>query len=244
MTLAGQALAPTARAAALGPLAGAAGALAVVTVVLVSWSGSGLSAWTVRLAVALAAAGGIFAMDDPAAATLAASPISRGHRRALRGLLAGIAAGAVAGAACLVLAAAGGAPGLDGPRLLLESTGMMAAALAAAVVVGADRGALWFAGSLLGALLVQIAFPRYALFAMDPTARPWDAQWWAWTAILVTSVAVIVAGSLDPVSRTRTLGLRLAQCPTGRVGGARRVRRGPGRSRRRRAGSDWTGRAW
>ena len=201
MTSAAGQVRPMARSMAWGPLAGAAAALGVIAVGLRPWEGHRLSLSAVRLAVALAAIAAAFGVDDSAAPTVAASPTPLSRRRATRLGLVLAGGAAVAAAAPLAIAALGGSGRLPLARVLLEATGMQLAAIVCALLFGGDRGACVFAGTLLGALVVQQRFPDYALFPLAPDAPGWAPAGIAWVAIVVTAAGAVAALSRDPASR-------------------------------------------
>lgn len=196
-------LPPTARSMSWAPLSAATAALAVITAALQPWNGHTLSLSMIRVAVGLAAAAGVFALDDRAAATVAASPTTLARRRAARLVLVLAALSTVVASACLSIAVLGGTGQLSPGRVVLESSGMVLAAVAYAVALGGDRGACVFLGTLLAALVVQQRFPEYALFPIEPGGPGWDRAGIAWLIITSASAAVIVLLSRDPVSRFR-----------------------------------------
>ncbi len=195
------ALQPTARSMAWGPLAGAAAGLAVIAVGMRPWDGHPLSLSAVRLAVALAAVAAAFGVDDTAAVTVAASPTPVSRRRTTRLALVLTGGAAVAATASIVIAALGGTGDLPLARVILESIGMQLAAIVCALLLGGERGACVFAGTLLTALLAQQRFPDYALFPLAPGAPGWTRAGAAWTAITVTAASVVIALSRDPARR-------------------------------------------
>lgn len=194
-------LRPTARSMAWGPLAGAGAALAVIAVGLRPWEGQPLSLSAVRLAVALAAVAAAFGADDSAAPTLAASPSPLSRRRATRLALVLAGGAAVAAGASLAIATLGSSGDLPLARVLLEALGMQLAAIVCALRFGGDRGACLFAGTLLGALLVQQRYPDYALFPLAPGGPGWQRAGLAWVAIVLTAAGAVIALSRDPSRR-------------------------------------------
>ncbi len=171
---------------AWGPLLAAASAITGVGVALRPWDGHPLSLSVVRLAVGLAAVAVAFALDDRAGVTIAASPTTLRQRQATRMVFVVAAVTVVAGGACLALAAIAGTSELPTSRILLESSGMVLAAAACAVMLGGDRGASVFAGASLAAIVVQQRFPDHALFALGPGDAAWDRAGIAWLAIALT----------------------------------------------------------
>ena len=190
-----------ARSMAWGPLAGAAAALGVIAVGLRPWEGHRLSLSAVRLAVALGAVAAAFGVDDSAGLTVAASPTPLSRRRVTRLGLVVAGGAAVAASASLAIAAIGGSGELPLARVLLEAIGMQLAAIMCALLFGGDRGACIFAGTLLGALVVQQRFPDYALFPLAPGAPGWTAAGIAWVAIVLSAAGAVIALSWDPASR-------------------------------------------
>ena len=186
---------------AWGPLLAAAGVITGVAVALRPWDGHPLSLSVVRLAAGVAAVAGAFALDDRAGATTAASPTTLRERQTTRLVLVVAAVTVVAGGACLALATIAGTSELPTSRLLLESSGMVLAAAACAVALGADRGASVFAGGLLAAVVVQQRFPDHALFPFGPGDAAWDRAGPAWWAIALTGALTLAVRSRDPVGR-------------------------------------------
>lgn len=201
VSAAARAVRPTARSMAWGPLVAAAAVITGVGVALRPWDGHPLSLSVVRLAVGLAAVGAAFALDDDAGVTVAASPTTLGQRRSTRMVLVLGAVSAVACATCLSVAAIAGTSGLPAGRILLESSGMVLAATACAVLLGGDRGASVFAGGILAAVVVQQRFPQYALFAFASGDAAWDRSGIAWLVIALTGALTLAVRSRDPVSR-------------------------------------------
>ena len=201
MTSAAGQVRPMARSMAWGPLAGAAAALGVIAVGLRPWEGHRLSLSAVRLAVALGAVAAAFGVDDSAALTVAASPTPLSRRRVTRLGLVVAGGAAVAASASLAIAAIGGSGELPLARVLLEAIGMQLAAIMCALLFGGDRGACVFAGTLLGALVVQQRFPDYALFPLARGAPGWTAAGIAWVAIVLSAAGAVIALSWDPASR-------------------------------------------
>lgn len=201
LTSTASALPSTARSMAWGPLAGAAAALAVITVGTRPWEGHRLSLSAVRLAVALSAVAAAFGVDDTAAVTVAASPTPLSRRRTTRLALVLAGGTAVAASASLAIAALGGSGQLPLTRVLLEAVGMQLAAIMCALLLDAERGACVFAGTLLGSLVVQQRFPNYALFPLTPDAPAWTPAGTAWVAIMLITAGAIIALSRDPASR-------------------------------------------
>jgi len=162
-----------------------------------------------RVTAFLLAAGAAFALDDPAAATLAGSPTRLALRRAHRLAPVGAAWGVLWGTAIAVADAT--APGTPLAVPTLEAVTMFTLALAASAVAGAHapegRGGV-VAGpalmlAMLGVLLAQYRYPRWAtLFALSPDTPEWNGARLRWAVLLAAGVAALTATSLDP-SRAR-----------------------------------------
>ena len=186
---------------AWGPLLAAACVITGLGLTLRPWDGHPLSLSLVRTAVGLAAAAAAFALDDRAGVTIAASPTTLAQRQVTRMVLVLAAVSVVVGGTCLAVAAVAGTSELPAGRILLESSGMLLAAMACAAVLGGDRGAPLFAGAVLAAIVVQPRFPDHALFAPAPGGAAWDWSGDAWLAIALTGALTLAAQSRDPVRR-------------------------------------------
>lgn len=207
------ALFPVTRGMAWAPLLGAtAASVGLLCVLLYPNGGStATSLASLRLAAVLLSAGAAFALDDPAASTLAASPTSLLARQALRlGVL--LATLAALWTALVVVASvlAGVAPSaLPVGAATLEAFAMLAFALA--VTAAASRtadGRGGVAGSsalllvMLAALIGQQQWPAYlTMFPFDPSDPAWASARARWVALLVGAVVVLAAASSDPGRR-------------------------------------------
>lgn len=198
MTAALRAARPTARSMACGPLAGAAVAVAVLVAAQRPWDGHGLSLGFTRLAIAVAALGAAFALDDTAAVTLAPSPTSLLARRAVRLALALAGAVTVIVAASVVLGAAGGAAAVPFDRVALEATGVLLLAMALSAARGGDEGAFTLAGALLAAVVIQQRWPAWSLFPPAPGAPGWSGAGAAWAALGASSAVALLVLWRDP----------------------------------------------
>lgn len=198
MTAALRAARPTARSMAWGPPATAAVAIAVLVAAQRPWDGRGLSFGFTRLAVAIAALGAAFALDDTATVTLAPSPTSLLARRAVRLALALGSAATVVLTAALALGAAGGAPGVPVERVVLEGTGVLLLAMALSAARGGDEGAFTLAGVLVAAVVIQQRWPEWSLFPMAPGAPGWSGAGAAWAALTASSAAALLVLWRDP----------------------------------------------
>lgn len=191
------------------PAATVAMALLVTTIWLKPWEGQSLSLPAARLALGLLAIGAGFALDDPAAATLAASPTSLPRRRATRCALA------VAGAATGMFLIAAGARLWSGDAvaaplsaLLLEGAALCAIALAASAVSIARQGAASGGPAAIRAILLVFMvdtvvlrrFPDWSLQA-SPGSPTWSQSRWLWAITLVLAAATLAWHSRDPATR-------------------------------------------
>lgn len=211
------ALFPVTRGMAWVPLLGAtAASVGLLCVLLYPNGGStATSLASLRLAALLLSAGAAFALDDPAASTLAPSPTSPLARQALRlGVL--LATLAALWTALVVVASvlAGVAPSaLPVGAVTLEASAMLAFALA--VTAAAHRttdGRGGVAGSsalllaMLAALIGQQRWPRHlTLFPFDASDPAWALAHVRWAGVLVVAVVVLAAASSDPARRPLAL---------------------------------------
>ena len=165
-----------------------------------------------RLSAFLLAAGGAFALDDPAADTLAASPTRLRARRVHRLVLLGTVWGALWAVALAAAEAVSATGALPVAVTTIEAAGMLALALAAAAVamphVAEGRGGV-VAGpaltvAMLGALLAQYHYPRWAtLFAFSSSQQEWQAARARWVVLLAAAVMALACASLDPARRPK-----------------------------------------
>lgn len=184
-------------------------AMFVTAVFLKPWDGHSLSLTAARTAIAMLAIGTGFALDDPAAATLAASPTSLPRRRAARCALA------VAGAAMglgLILAGArywsGEAASAPLTAVLLEGVALCAVALAASAVSIGWRGATSGGPAAIRAVLLLVLvdtvtsrrFPKWSLQA-SPGSPTWSQSRWLWAAVFTAAAVTLAWQSRDPAAR-------------------------------------------
>lgn len=202
--------APTLRAMSWLPLLGTAVSAGVAVSLIDPAAGEGRALVALRVAAFLLAAGAAFALDDPAASTLAASPTALRARRAHR-LLPACAAWGVLWTLALATTAAGAE---DAPvaAATLEAGGMLAVALAAAALAAPHtpdgRGGVAAVPVLtlgvLGCVLAQYLYPRWVTLFVMSTAEPeWGAARARWIVVLAVAVAALSATSLDPARRRR-----------------------------------------
>lgn len=192
------------------PAATVALAMFVAAVSLKPWDGQPLTLTVARLAMMLLAIGVGFALDDPAAVTLAASPTSLPRRRATRCALA--AAGAAAGLALIAIGARvwSGQSAGDVPltALLLEGAALCAVALAASAVSIGWRGATSGGPAAIRAVLLffvvdQVVGRRFPDWSLQsaPGSPAWSQSRWLWAAVLAAAAATLVWHSKDPAAR-------------------------------------------
>lgn len=199
---------PVTRAVSWGPLGGGS----VIALIVVGWlrmrdAGVASLVGGLRVGAVLLAAGAAFALDDPAATTLASSPTPLSARRSLR---LALALGACLGAWTAMLTIAGG-PAHLAAGLSVEAAGMLALALAAASVAGPRmaNGLGGLAGGptlvsfLLAAMIVQQYWPQWALLAF-PGTPAWEAAQARWLALAGTGGALVALAGLDPARRPVT----------------------------------------
>lgn len=191
------------------PAATVAMAMFVTTISVKPWDGQSLSLAAARTAIALLAIGAGFALDDPAAATLAASPTSLPRRRAVRCALA--VAGAAAGLGLIMAGArlwSGEAAGAPLTAVLLEGAALCAVALAASAVSIGWRGAASGGPAAIRAVLLLVlvdtvtsrSFPKWSLQAA-PGSPTWSQSRWLWAAVLAAAMATLAWQSKDPAAR-------------------------------------------
>lgn len=211
LSLRAPALRPTVQSMSWLPLLGAA-AIAGVAMWLIDPAGDEVAALTaLRLTAFLLAAGAAFALDDPAATTLASSPTALSVRRWHHLMPLGLAWAALWAVALATANALGGDGGISVAAPTLEAAGMLTLALAVAAIampyVPEGRGGI-VAGpaltlAMLGALVAQTLHPGLAtLFPLSPTASEWGASHARWALLLVASTVAIVIASLDPARRS------------------------------------------
>ncbi|HWH35330.1 MAG TPA: hypothetical protein VNT56_08440 [Acidimicrobiales bacterium] len=164
-----------------------------------------------RLAALLMSTGAAFALEDPAASTLASSPTGLRARQGLRlGLLLLTLAALWTAVAAAAAVLAGVAPSaLPLGAATLEAVAMLAVALAvtAAASRTADgRGGVTGSSALLlamlAALLGQQRWPRHlTVFPFEPSDPAWELAHTRWFGVLVGAVVVLAAACSDPARR-------------------------------------------
>jgi hypothetical protein len=195
-----------ARAISWGPLVGGSvTALALVMWLRVRDAGTAGLIGGLRLGAVLLAAGAAFALDDPAATTLASSPTPLSARRLLR---LALAVGACVAAWTAMLRIAGGPARLAGAGLSVEAAGMLALALAAASVaahcvpngLGGLAGGPTLVSFLLAAMVVQQYWPQWGLLAF-PGTPAWEAAQVRWLVVAGAGGTLVALAGLDPAGR-------------------------------------------
>ena len=199
------ALRPTLRSMPWRPLLAAAASAGVAVWLINPSAGDVRGLVALRVTALLLAAGAAFGIDDPAAATVAASPTPLGVRRTHRLFAAGAGWGLLWTLAVVTIA--GEAPGVPLAIPTVEAGAMLALALATAALaaphVPEGRGGV-VAGpaltlALVGVLMAQYLYPRWAtLFALSPGGPEWDAARIRWIVLLAAGLATLAATSLDP----------------------------------------------
>lgn len=200
---------PVTRAISWGPLAGGSViALAVVASLRVRDAGAASLIGGLRIGAVLLAAGAAFALDDPAATTLASSPTPLSTRRSLR-LALSLSACFATWIVMLRIAGDPSHPAAAG--LSLEAAGMVAVALAAASVaapsmpngLGGLAGGPTLVCFLLAAIIVQQYWPRWALLTL-PGTPAWMSAHLRWLVLAGASSILVALAALDPARRLVT----------------------------------------
>jgi hypothetical protein len=178
------------------------GAVALLPSVVVALVGGSDFTGALLAASVIAGAGAGYAVDDPAARTLAPSPTTLALRRALR-TVAVIAILLSAWTGAQLVAAAGGspAPAVDAAGAELAASAALSLALASlgrpdtprASGSGAAGGAI-----LAMATISSLAWRWPALPSIEDLSRP--ERWW-WVA--VAALAVVAWSWRDPAARSR-----------------------------------------
>ena len=201
---------PTLRAMPWRPLLAAAASAGVAVWLINPAAGEARGLMALRVTGLLLAAGAAFGIDDPAEATVAASPTPLAVRRAHRLFPLGVAW-------VLLWALAGVTIGGEAPRVPLaiptvEAGAMLALALAAAALAAPhvpERRGGFVAGpaltlAMVGVLMAQHFYPRWAtLFALSPEEPEWDAARIRWIVLLAAALVALAATSLDPARARR-----------------------------------------
>ena len=197
---------PVTRAMSWGPLAGGGvTALAVVVWLRTRDAGAAGLIGGLRIGAVLLAAGAAFALDDPAATTLASSPTPLSARRSLR---LALALGACSAGWAAMLAIAGGPTHPAAAGLSVEAAGMLALALAAASVaapwipngLGGLAGGPTLVSFLLAAMIVQQHWPQWGLLEL-PGTPAWEAAQVRWLVVACAGGTLVALAGLDPAGR-------------------------------------------
>ncbi len=204
-----QRLAPVARTLAWPALlCGGAGCVAIVVLTSLDLDASPGARWPGLGAVALCV-GAAFVLDDPAGATLDASPTSLAQRRMLRiALVAPLLCGVWTALLYYATSAAGAPWGPEARGALsVQFAAMLAAtfgASAAALRLMPGERAGWVAVVAPFALLVAAYYlpERWALLAA-PGEPGWNGAQQRWVLLLAAGLLTFVWASRDPAARTR-----------------------------------------
>lgn len=211
------ALRPVTRGMAWAPLLGATVAsVGLLWVLLHPNAGSTASTLAgLRLAALLLSAGAAFALEDPAASTLAPSPTSLLARQALHLGLLLVTLAALWTALIVVASVLAGVAlsALPVGAATLEAVAMLALALAVTAAVsrtGDGRGGVAGSSTLLlavlAALVGQQQWPAHlTLFPFDPSDPAWALAHARWVWVLIGAVVVLAAASSDPACRPPAL---------------------------------------
>lgn len=200
---------PMTRAISWGPLAGGSvAALAVMVCLRMRDASTAGLIGGLRVGAVLLAAGAAFAIDDPAATTLASSPTPLSVRRSLR---LALALGACFAAWTAMLRIAGGPTHPAAAGISVEAAGMLAVALAAASVaapwiangLGGLAGGPTLVALLLAAMIVQQYWPQWALLAF-PGTPAWEAAQLRWLLLAGAGGTLVALAALDPARRLLT----------------------------------------
>lgn len=162
----------------------------------------GLPLTYARLALIALAGATAFVLDEPAAAAVAAVPVARARRTAVRSIAVSVPLGVwVTG----VLALALRHPGTPVGGLLVEGAGVLAVALggAAALRLGGREEPGELVASVLGAVLLGVLLfdPPPHSVPMFPVGAGWAASTVLWATVAVGAVIVVAVASTDPGRR-------------------------------------------
>jgi len=152
----------------------------------------------VRLALIALAGATAFVLDEPAAAAVAAVPVARARRTAVRSIAVGLPLGVWATG---VLALTLRHPGTPVRGLLVEGVGVLALALGGAAVLrlgGRDEPGELIA-SVVGALLLAVLLfdPPPHSVPFFPVETGWAASTLLWAGVAVGAALVVAVASTD-----------------------------------------------
>ncbi|MEV0914035.1 ABC transporter [Streptomyces sp. NPDC049967] len=166
-----------------------------------------------RVAAVAVALGAGFVLDDPAARTTVAVPVSRAAQRAVRAvpvLVLGTAVWAVAAAVARTTLPQDARPLFPWGGLAAEAAALVALSLALAAVglrfTEGERGSLVAAPGILLLVITVALLPEGAALFLPPGHPSWAAVHRVWTGLLTAALAggVLLAGGADSARLTGT----------------------------------------
>lgn len=177
---------------------GASSLGAAILILCAALPSAGLPLTYVRLALIALAGATAFILDEPAAAAVAAVPVTRGRRTAVRLLAVALPLGVWAIGVMALTLRHSGAP-VRG--LLVEGAGVLALALAGAAALrsaGRDEPGELVA-SVLGAVLLAVLLfdPPPHSIPLFPVEAGWAASTLLWAGLTTVAGVVVAAGSSD-----------------------------------------------
>jgi hypothetical protein len=190
-------------------LAGGSALGAAMLALCVALPADGVPLTYVRLALIALAGASAFVLDEPAAAVVAAVPVTRARRTAVRLVAVLLPMGVWVSS---VLALALRHPGTPVRALLTEGVGVLAVAVAGAAALrlaGRDEPGE-VAASVLGATLLAVLLfdPPPHSVPMFPVNDGWAASTLLWTGLAAVAIVVVAGTSGSPVSGPRGLRKR------------------------------------
>ncbi|MEV0786839.1 hypothetical protein AB0I52_28550 [Streptomyces sp. NPDC050423] len=165
-----------------------------------------------RVAAVAVALGAGFVLDDPAARTTVAVPVSRLAQRAVRAvpvLALGMAVWAVAAAVARTTLPQETRPLFPWGGLAAEAAALVAISLVLAAVglrfTEGERGSLVAAPGILLLVITAVLLPEGAALFLPPGHTSWVAVHQVWTGLLVAALAggTLLAGGADTARLTR-----------------------------------------